>query len=106
MRGRSEKGISWSHISLNAGSVRKEKMRIEGLQTHKRELCGSQRTVSNLVHDKAVNTPRPGFGLNKALLSPVGPTKPTQVSLRLGPFAAPPAGYRDWELPAYTSEMH
>ena len=67
-------------------------MRIEGLQTHKRELFGPQRTVSDLVHDKAVDAPRPGFGSNKVLLSQVSPKEPTQVSLRLGPFAAPPAG--------------
>ena len=67
---------------------------------------GRSETVSHLVHDKAVDAPRPGFGSNKVLLSPVGLTKPTQVSLRLGPFAAPLAGYRDFGLPAYTSEMH
>ena len=68
------------------GQKRPAKMRIECLQTHKRELFGPQRTVSVLVHDKAVDTPRPGFGSNKVLLSPVGPTKFTQVSLRLGPL--------------------
>ena len=81
-------------------------MRIEGLQTYKRELFGPQRTVSDLVHNKAVDAPRPGFGSNKVLFSPVGPTKSTLVSLRLTPFAAPPAGYRDRGLPAYTIEMH
>ena len=88
------------------GQKRPAKMRIEGFQTHKRELFGPQRTVSDLIHDKAVDTPRPGFGSDKVLLNPVGPTKSTQVSLRLGSFAAPPAGYRDRGLPAYTSEMH
>ena len=53
-----------------------------------------------------MDAPRPGFGSNKVLLGPVGPTKSTQVDLRLGPFAAPPAGYRDRGLPAYTSDMH
>ena len=56
------------------GQKRPAKMRIEGLQTHKRELFGPQRTVSDLVYDKAVDAPRPGFGSNKVLLSPVGPT--------------------------------
>ena len=88
------------------GQKRPAKMRIEGLQTHKRELFGPQRTVSDLVHDKAVDAPRPGFGSNKVLLSPVGPTKSDCVGLRLCPFVAPPAGYRDRELPAYMSEMH
>ena len=48
-----------------------------------------------------MDAPLPGFGSNKSR-----PIKSTQVSLRLGPFAAPPAGYRDRGLPAYTSEMH
>ena len=87
------------------GQKRPAKMRIEGLQNHKRELFGPQRTVLDLVHDKAVDAPRPGFGSNEVFFNPVGPTKSTQVSLRLGTFAAPPAWYRDRGLPAYTSEM-
>ena len=52
-------------VTCEVGQKRPAKMRIEGLQIHKRELFGPQRTVSDLVHDKAVDTPRPGFGSNK-----------------------------------------
>ena len=68
------------------GQKRPAKMRIKGLQTQKRELFGPQQMVLDLVHDKAVDAPRPGFDSNKVLLSPVGPTKPTEICLRLGPL--------------------